>query len=70
MKRLPTDLQILDIIYSRYYSSFTAYSNQNKNRTSKIFVPIDIEKVANIFGVDRDIILSKSIVIREMMVLL
>lgn len=56
MKRLPTDLQILNSIYSHYYDTFKAYSNQEPSRKTKIFVPIDIRKIATDIGVDEDII--------------
>ena len=59
MKRLPTDLQILDKIYSRYYSSFTAYPNQNRIRRTKNFVSIDIKRIASDLKVDEDIIFGR-----------
>ena len=56
MKRPPTDLEILEEIYRRYYSEFCAYSEANQVRKYKVYVPIDIQAVADHFGVDGDIV--------------
>lgn len=36
---IPTDLRLLDAIYSRYYAEFSAFSDDNKTRGSKMWVP-------------------------------
>ena len=59
MKRLPTDLQLLDTIYGMYYDDFASYSDKTPNRSSKIYVPIDIDKIARQFNVDGDIIFGR-----------
>jgi len=59
MKTLPTDIQILDAIYERYYESFTTYSKTDKNRSSKIYVPIDVKALAVDLKVDPDIIFGR-----------
>jgi hypothetical protein len=59
MKRPPTDLQILEEIYKRYYPSFSAFSPGNPTRSAKVFVPIDIMGIAKRFGVDPDIIFGR-----------
>lgn len=59
MKKSPTDLQILDSIYERYYDVYAAYSEENGSRSSKIYVPIDIPKLAKDMGVDVDIIFGR-----------
>ena len=59
MKRIPTDLQILNAIYQRYYQVFAAYSEKNKQRTTKNFVPVDIKTIAKDLDVDPDIILGR-----------
>lgn len=56
MKRPPTDLQILEEIYNRYYEKFSEYSSENPGRESKVYVPIDIASIAEHFGVDGDIV--------------
>jgi hypothetical protein len=58
-RRLPTDLQILNAIYNRYYRTFTAYSQQNQNRRTKNLVPIDIAQISRDMGVDGDIIFGR-----------
>jgi len=59
MKTLPTDLKMLDTIYERYYKTFAAFSEDNKNRTTKNFVSIDIKKIAEDMKVDPDIIFGR-----------
>lgn len=59
MKWPPTDLQILEEIYRRYYSDYENYSEESPNRSSKVYVPIDMEKIAEHFGVDSDIIFGR-----------
>ena len=59
MARTPTDLAILDWIYNEYYSAFTAYSDDKPDRSAKIYLPLDIQKIANHFNVDRDIVFGR-----------
>lgn len=59
MKRLPTDLQILDAIYERYYATFTQYTNGDDTRSAKIYVPIEIKQIAEDLHVDGDIIFGR-----------
>jgi hypothetical protein len=59
MKKLPTDLQILNYIYDTYYKQFIEFSKDNPTRSASIFVPIDIEMIANNFGVHVDIIFGR-----------
>ena len=59
MKALPTDIQILDAIYERYYDSFTGYSETNKNRSAKIYVPIEIKELAGDLKIDPDIVFGR-----------
>lgn len=58
-KRPPTDLEILEEIYKPYYSKFVSFSKEKPNRSSKMYVPIDIESIANRFSVDGDIIFGR-----------
>ena len=53
---LPTDLEILELIYRSYYNTF---SNDNKKRITKNFVPLDILRLARTLKVDSDIIFSR-----------
>jgi len=59
MAKIPTDLKILQAIYDRYYDAFRAYSGENRGRSSKIFVPIDVGEVAESLGVDADIVFGR-----------
>ena len=59
MKKLPTDLQILNFIYNKHYKQFIEFSKDNPTRSASIFVPIDIEMIANNFGVHVDIIFGR-----------
>jgi len=59
MPRLPTDRTLLGEIYSRHYQEFVAYSDENKNRSTKIFVPININDIAKEFDTDPDMIFGR-----------
>ena len=58
-KRSPTDLEILEEIYKKYYSEFISFSREKPKRSSKIYVPINIESIAKHFSVDLDIIFGR-----------
>lgn len=60
MKKLTTDLEILNAIYEKYYDAFASYADaHNQTRNSKVYVPIDIESIAESLGVDGDIIFGR-----------
>ena len=59
MRKVPTDLQILNAIYDAYYDEFCRNTEENPTRASKIFVPIDLERIASDFGVNGDIIFGR-----------
>jgi hypothetical protein len=59
MPKIPTDLKILRVIYDRYYDNFQAYSNEKKNRSSKIYVPVDVGEIAKSLDVDADIVFGR-----------
>lgn len=59
MKKLPTDRSILKKIYNSYYDVFKDFEIDSKTRSSKIYVPIDIEKISNDFNVDNDLIFGR-----------
>lgn len=46
MRRVPTDLEILNVIYEQYYDEFSSYDKNSPTRSSKIYVPIDIGAIA------------------------
>ena len=59
MKRLPSDRKIMDRIYDRYYQTFTSFSKQKPTRSSKNYVPIDIDSLAKELHVDADLIFGR-----------
>lgn len=59
MKQLPTDLEILNMIYERYYESFTTFTQGDNSRSAKIYVPIDINRVAEDLNIDGDIVFGR-----------
>ncbi len=59
MNNLPTDLEILHIIHDTYYTDFIRYSTDESIRDTKIYVPIDIDKIAKMLKVDGDIVFGR-----------
>ncbi|MEE9214034.1 MAG: pentapeptide repeat-containing protein [Thermodesulfobacteriota bacterium] len=59
MKRPPTDLEVLEEIYKRYYSTFISFSKEKPSRSAKVYVPVDVEAIAKHFAVDPDIIFGR-----------
>ena len=59
MKKPPTDLEILEDIYKCYYSTFISFSREKPTRSTKVYVPIDIEAIAKRFKVDPEIIFGR-----------
>lgn len=59
--KVPTDIKILSSIYKIYYDSFTKFLNEDgeKNRSAKIYVPIDCDLIGKKLGVDGDIIFGR-----------
>jgi len=51
---LPTDLQILNVIYKRYYENFARCEVNYK-----IYFPIDIKQIADDLGIDEYIIFGR-----------
>ena len=58
-RQLPTDLKLLDEIYRRYVDAFSEFTEENKTRSTKIWVPIDIEALAKHFDTDPDMIFGR-----------
>jgi hypothetical protein len=71
LKRLPTDIEILNEVYERYYDVFAQYvanarttdaearTTEDEARDSKIYVPIDIAAIASGLRVDGDIVFGR-----------
>lgn len=55
----PTDFEILKLIRDHYYHSFISFDKNVPNRLSKIYVPIDVDLIAEKLGVDGDIIFER-----------
>ena len=57
--KVPTDYQILNAIYDRYYKTFAGFSVDAPERAAKIYVPIAIRDIAAGLGVDGDIVFGR-----------
>lgn len=58
-KKIPTDLEILEEIYNQTYDRFASFDKENPDRKTKIFVPFDLEGIADKLNVDGDIIFGR-----------
>lgn len=52
MNKIPTDLKILKCIYVTYADSFKNYSKADRNRSCKVYVPIDVNRIAELLQTD------------------
>lgn len=59
MKNFPTDRVILKKIYNKYYETFKDYQEESKSRSSRIYVPIDIENIAKELSIDSHLIFGR-----------
>lgn len=58
--KLPTDRQILEAIYKQYYRTFAGFAKEaGDKRTTKVYVPVDLQRIADSFDVDGDIIFGR-----------
>ena len=57
--KVPTDYEVLNAIYDRYYKTFAGFSADAPDREAKIYVPIDIREIAHRLGVDGDIVFGR-----------
>lgn len=57
--RLLSDHEILSAIHNRHYDDFRSFSDNNKTRSEKIFVPVDIQAIADELGVDADSVFGR-----------
>jgi hypothetical protein len=67
--KIPTDLELLNAIYKRYYNEYiwypkdeyevTQHPKDKRIRSTKNFVPIDCLKIAEDLGVDGDIVFGR-----------
>jgi hypothetical protein len=58
-RKLPTDLEIFNEIYDKYYDEFKNFTRETPTRRVKNHVPIDIDAIARQLGVDGDIVFGR-----------
>ena len=58
-RAIPTDEILLATIYKRNLKAFSDWSEENKTRVTKIWVPIDVEALGKKFGCDPDLIFGR-----------
>ncbi len=56
---IPTDETLLSIIYKENLKAFSEWSEENKTRVAKIWVPIDIDALGKRFRCDPDLIFGR-----------
>lgn len=59
MYRIPTDLEIMEELYERYFESFRKYATEDPDRIARIRVPINVQEVAEACGVEEDMIFGR-----------
>jgi len=60
MRKPLTDRKILRAIYARYYDQYTAYNEEDPDRrSSKIWMPIDIDNMAAQLSMEPDILFGR-----------
>lgn len=60
MQKPPTDRKILKAIYARYYEQYAAYDEKDPDRrSSKIWMPIDIDELAAHLSLESDILFGR-----------
>lgn len=58
-RAIPTDEMLLATIYKRNLKAFSEWSEENKTRVTKIWVPIDIDVLGKKFGCDPELIFGR-----------
>lgn len=58
-RAIPTDEKLLATIYQRNLRAFSEWSEENKTRVTKIWVPIDIDALGKKFRCDPDLIFGR-----------
>jgi len=59
MSRIPTDLEIMEELYERYFESFRKYATEDPDRIARIRVPINVQEVAEACEVEEDMIFGR-----------
>lgn len=58
-RRIPTDEALLAEIYRRHLKAFSDFSDNNKTRSTKVWMPIDLDVLARRFACDPDLIFGR-----------
>ena len=59
MEKIPTDYEILEDIYYRYYEEYRKYAKEEPDRIARIRVPVNVREVADACGVEEDMIFGR-----------
>ncbi|MGN8226740.1 MULTISPECIES: hypothetical protein [unclassified Gracilimonas] len=59
MDQIPTDLEIIEDIYYRYYDEYKKYAKDEPDRIARIRVPVNIQEIADACGVEEDMIFGR-----------
>ncbi|MFP8488672.1 hypothetical protein ACKGJO_06170 [Gracilimonas sp. Q87] len=59
MSRIPTDFEIMEELYERYYDSFRKYAKEEPDRIARSRVPINVQEIASACGVEEDMIFGR-----------
>lgn len=54
-----SDRMLLKAIYDQYYEEFCAYDKDSSSRASKIYVPVDCQKLAKQLDLDPDVVFGR-----------
>lgn len=55
----PSDGKILEAIFKGYLGDFVSYDESSASRSSRIYVPIDCEEIANNIGMDPQLLFGR-----------
>ncbi|ANP65636.1 MULTISPECIES: hypothetical protein [Vibrio] len=56
---IPTDKEILELIYKKYKNDYLSYKNDKSIRKAKIFVPLNIEDISSDLKTEADIVFGR-----------
>lgn len=59
MKKIPTDLEILQEIYESYYDAYRTYARRDPDNITTLRVLVNLNKVARACGVEEDMIFGR-----------
>jgi hypothetical protein len=59
MRNTPTDLKILEYIFDNYYEQYINFVPEKRQRTDRIYVPLDLQEIATHFKIDLNILFGR-----------